>query len=346
MKRVCLKDVAQAAGVSTVAASIVLNGSGGTRNRVRVSAARQEEIRRIAASLGYRASAAGRILKSKQLDDIGLLFFEEEHHVREHAGFTDLNIQFTRCCRQLKVRCQTDWFDPIHHPDELPELLTDGLVGGLLIAGNPCGASEEFLREKCTLPFVRIEEPGEYSVMFDPLPGLYQAMEYLAATGHRRVGLINGPEIFSRFRLIRNAFAEYCGQFGFADWRNHYYENAAYYQEFALNAALAERRVLDRPDRPDALLICSGILTKAIISLAQQRGLRVPADLSVVAFSTCDWEAVKFNPRITAIEHDYSEVAARGIEMVRELMTAGRVREPQQKVPERFTIRDTVFNRL
>ncbi|HCH85613.1 MAG TPA: hypothetical protein DFL85_08875, partial [Lentisphaeria bacterium] len=96
--------------------------------------ARQEEIRRIAAELGYRASAAARILKCKELNDIGLLFFENAQNIREHVGFTDLNIQFTRTCRELGIRCQVDWFDSLHHPDELPGLLTDGLVGGLLIA--------------------------------------------------------------------------------------------------------------------------------------------------------------------------------------------------------------------
>ncbi len=346
MKRVCLKDVAEAAGVSTVAASIVLNGSGSSRNRVRVSEARQAEIRRIAAELGYRASAAGRILKSKNLNDIGLLFFEEDRHIREHAGFTDLNIQFSRSCRQLKIRYQVDWFDPINHPDELPELLTDGLIGGLLIAGNPRGASLVYLRDKCPLPVVRIEEPGEYSVSFDPLPPFRQAMEYLAATGHRKVGMINGPEIFSRFRLLRDAFRDLCGEFGFGDWKAWYYENVAYYEDFALNAALAERRLFDRPDRPDALLVCSGILTKALISLTQRRGLRVPEDVSLIAFSTCDWEAVKFNPRMTAIEHNYREVASRAVTMLRELMQTGRTAEPNILVPERFTIRDTVTNRL
>lgn len=108
MKRVCLKDVAEAAGVSAVTASIVLNG-GSTRSRARVGAARQEEIRRIAAELGYRASAAARILKCKELNDIGLLFFENAQNIREHVGFTDLNIQFTRTCRELGIRCQVDW---------------------------------------------------------------------------------------------------------------------------------------------------------------------------------------------------------------------------------------------
>ena len=107
MGRVSLKDVAEAAGVSAVTASIVLNGSD-SGSRVRVSAARRAEIQAIAARLGYRANAAGRILKSKSLSDIGLLFFEETRHIREHAGFTDMNLQFSRISREYGRRYQVD----------------------------------------------------------------------------------------------------------------------------------------------------------------------------------------------------------------------------------------------
>lgn len=97
MKRVCLKDVAEAAGVSAVTASIVLNG-GSTRSRARVGAARQEEIRRIAAELGYRASAAARILKCKELNDIGAAVLRKcaeyprtrRLHGSEHSVHADL----------------------------------------------------------------------------------------------------------------------------------------------------------------------------------------------------------------------------------------------------------------
>ena len=345
IKRVSLRDVAQEAGVSVVTASLVLNGNSGGKNQARVSEARRMEIRAIADRLGYRASAAGRILKSKSLNDIGLLFFEETRHIREHSGFTDMNIQFSRICRQLGIRHQSDWFDPYRYPDDIPALLTDGLIGGLLIAGNPAGASERFLRENCTLPFVRIEEEGRYSVMFDQQPALRQAMEFLAATGHRRVGLINGPEMFRRFRETRSIFREECERLRLETNDELFYEIDPY-GDFALNAILSERQLLDRTDRPDALLVSSGILVKSIVSLALQRGVRVPAELSTVCFATNDWEACKFVPRLTAVEHDYVEIAEKAVTMLRELMATGSVREPHIKIPERFTIRDSVANRL
>ena len=344
-KRICLRDVAQEAGVSVVTASLVLNGNSGGKNQARVSEARRQEIRAIANRLGYRASAAGRILKSKSLNDIGLLFFEETQHIREHSGFTDMNIQFSRICRKFGIRHQSDWFDPYRYPDEIPALLTDGLIGGLLIAGNPAGASERFLREDCTLPFVRVEEKGQYSVMFDQLPALRQAMEFLTATGHRRVGLINGPEMFQRFRETRNFFREECERLKLETSDELFYEIDPY-GDFALNAILSERQLLDRPNRPDALLVSSGILIKSIVCLALQRGVRIPGDLSILCFATSDWEACKFVPRLTAVEHDYVEITEKAVAMLRELMVTGTVRNPHVKIPERFTIRDSVANRL
>ena len=311
MKRVCLKDVAEAAGVSAVTASIVLNG-GSTRSRARVGAARQEEIRRIAAELGYRASAAARILKCKELNDIGLLFFENAQNIREHVGFTDLNIQFTRTCRELGIRCQVDWFDS--------------------------------LREQCRMPFVRIEEPGEYSVMFDPAPALREALEYLAATGHRRLGFVNGPARFQRYRHIRGIVASETARLGMESPQEFYYE-AEPYEDFSVDAVLAERRLMDCGEPPDAVLVSSAVLGKAFVSLLQQRGLRVPLDVGVVCFEATDWDALKFVPRLTAVEYDYTEIAARAVRMLQELMKSGTVREPRLLVPERFTVRDTVIDR-
>lgn len=343
MKRICLKDVAQAAGVSAVTASIVLNGASG-RSRARVSKEREAEIRRIARELGYQASAAARILKTRGLNDIGLLIFEEAEIIREHAGFTDLNIQFTRECRRLGLRHQVEWFDPIHNPNTVPELLTGGLVGGLLIAGNPQGASEQFLRESCSLPVVRIEEPGDYSVMFDARPAIREAMKYLARTGHRRIAMVNGPEFFRVFREILDTFRQSCAEFGLTAL-DECYSSIDPYADLAANAALAEQRLFGRPGRPDAALIYGGPLVKGILYLAERRGVHVPEDASVVAFAIADWEAAKSVPPLSAVEYDYREITAAAVDMLRRLMHSGGAAETQLRIPQRFTLRKTVTGR-
>ena len=113
-----------------------------------------------------------------------------------------------------------------------------------------------------------------------------------------------------------------------------------------LDAVLAGRRLFDRPDRPDAVMVSSGILVKSIVVQALQRGVRIPADASIVAFGTNDWEAYKFVPRLTAVERNYAGIIEAGVAMLCELMDKGAVQVPQVTVPERFSIRDSTANRL
>ena len=337
-EKIGMKEIAEAAGVSVMTVSAALSGSG------RVSEKRKREIVALAHRMGYRTNAAARLLKSKRVDDLGLLIFEKEELIREHAGFMDMTVQFMKECVRNNIHFQLEWFDSHRNAAELPQMLTNGLVGGLLIAGNPNGESERFLREQCRMPFVRIKEPGEYSVMFDPAPALREALEYLAATGHRRLGFVNGPARFQRYRHIRGIVASETARLGMESPQEFYYE-AEPYEDFSVDAVLAERRLMDCGEPPDAVLVSSAVLGKAFVSLLQQRGLRVPLDVGVVCFEATDWDALKFVPRLTAVEYDYTEIAARAVRMLQELMKSGTVREPRLLVPERFTVRDTVIDR-
>ena len=186
---------------------------------------------------------------------------------------------------------------------------------------------------------ILLRSPGSLGAAFR------QALEYLAATGHRRLGLVNGPETLPYFRNLHSAFRESCARFGLTVDEELFYE-ADPYGDFALDAVLAGRRLFDRPDRPDAVMVSSGILVKSIVVQALQRGVRIPADASIVAFGTNDWEAYKFVPRLTAVERNYAGIIEAGVAMLCELMDKGAVQVPQVTVPERFSIRDSTANRL
>lgn len=91
-EKIGMKEIAEAAGVSVMTVSAALSGSG------RVSEKRKREIVALAHRMGYRTNAAARLLKSKRVDDLGLLIFEKEELIREHAGFMDMTVQFMKEC--------------------------------------------------------------------------------------------------------------------------------------------------------------------------------------------------------------------------------------------------------
>ena len=70
----------------------------------------------------------------------------------------------------------------------------------------------------------------------------------------------------------------------------------------------AAKKLLGRPDRPTALLCFSDVYAAHAIRAAEDLGLRVPDDLSVVGYDDADF-ASTFRPALTTIRQD---VGAKG----------------------------------
>jgi LacI family transcriptional regulator len=118
-------------------------------------------------------------------------------------------------------------------------------------------------------PFVDIDNEGAF----------HDAARLLAQFGHRRVALINGnrAQTFAihRERGARRALAEF--GLSLADTDLHC---VAMTEE---NGYRAARALLDRADRPTAILSSSLLLTLGIFRAVGELGLSVPGDLSLIA---------------------------------------------------------------
>jgi DNA-binding LacI/PurR family transcriptional regulator len=76
------------------------------------------------------------------------------------------------------------------------------------------------------------------------------------------------------------------------------------------------RELLDRPDRPTAVLCFSDAFAATTMQVAEELGLRVPEDLSIVGFDDSPL-ATASRPQLTTV---HQEVASKGHEAVRSLM--------------------------
>lgn len=334
-EKVGMKEIAEAAGVSVMTVSAALSGGG------RVSDARKREIISLAQRMGYRRNAAARLLKSKRVADLGLLIFEKEVLIRENASFMDMTVQFMRECTRNNIHFQLEWFDCYHNREELPQMLTSGLVGGLLIAGAPANAAKRFIENELALPYVTLKEPGPYSVSFDCDDQMRQAIYYLASLGHENIGLVNGPSDLSAFRRYREVFDATLHELSLLRPDTLHIENHPA-DDFQTEVNLHLERFLREANRPTALLVHSGLFTKAFISGLFRAGVRVPEDVSIICYETVDWEVEKFVPPITAIEFRLEDLVVSGIRIVRERMEGKEVLRPNDTVSPAFTKRGTV----
>lgn len=336
-KRISLKDVAQRAGVSAMSVSAALNGCG------RISERKAAEIRRIAAEMGYRANAAAQILKSRRGKNIGLLFLETAEIIRRVGSFSEMALVFSEECRRLGLRAQTEWFDYRANPHQFPEVFFNGLVDGLLVYGYGSEEINQCLTEGLALPFVRLMEPGEYSVYIDYRHEIAEVMTWLAARGHSRFVFINGnaDTNFHIFKTAKAAFFEQIKELALPPEEQSYFQYPPKTGDFPAEIRELTSRIIDA--KPTALVIYCAATAKAVICELLRRGVRVPEDISVIAFGSYDFDS-EFNISISSVDTDVREIIVNAVRLLLERMENKKILTPSIALQPRLTPRGSSVN--
>ncbi|MEV6643989.1 LacI family DNA-binding transcriptional regulator [Amycolatopsis sp. NPDC051371] len=202
MKRPTITDIAREAGVSKGAVSYALNGRPG------VSEATRHRITRIARELGWSPSSTARALSGGRAGAIGLVLdgpselvvpalldgFSQELLVQVATGRGAALEVYRRWRAERKVDGAL-----LTGPDHAAELVRIGLPA--VVLGGPGGL------------------PGVPSVRVDDTAGAAEALEYLAALGHRHVVRIPGAAAFAEAAEREEAFATEMRRLGLAGLR-------------------------------------------------------------------------------------------------------------------------------
>ena len=310
-----IRDVAAAAGVSVATASRVLSGNPST------SAASREAVTAAAAELGFRPNSQARALRSSRTASIGLLipdirnayFADLAHSVERHARDRGLVTLISAADEQLETQ------------DEVLRLLLSHNVDGLVVV--PQGqqdslrgpeALESVVRRGIPLVLVdRTVSDLEVSSVTADTSGLEAAVAHLLERGHRRIALIAGPSTSSTGRERRSVMETALAAAG-------HRLDAELVFEGDFRSASGARGVkyltgLPEGRRPSAVVIADGPMTLGAIGALTGRGVRIPRDLSVVAYD--DLEAFRLStPALTVVAHDTEEMGAGAVQLLVEAM--------------------------
>ena len=164
-----------------------------------------------------------------------------------------------------------------------------------------------------------------------------QAVEYLLECGHRRIAIfIPGPLTDTerdRYQGYRRA------QSGF-----HVEEDPELVRICADKDAAyrATTRLMESRNPPTALYVAKQSLGLGVLSALLNRGLRIPADVSMLIFGDPDWASI-FHPTITCLQRQVEEMGRLGIEILMDKMRADGRREPRRIVLDsRLVVRESV----
>ncbi|MEO3863271.1 substrate-binding domain-containing protein [Acrocarpospora sp. B8E8] len=194
------------------------------------------------------------------------------------------------------------------------------LVGGVVVCDLRLHDRRISTLEELKLPAVALGPPiatGRLpSVWCDDAAAMVQTVRYLAALGHRRIAYLVGSRRLAHVSIRADAFIDACAGVGIA-------RAATVFTDMSGDAVAQSTRPLLRAAAslgamPTALIYDNNIMAIAGLALVQQMGLRVPADLSILAWDDAPICAL-MHPPLTAMTRD---VAERGSWAARTLLTA------------------------
>ncbi|MFJ5229110.1 LacI family DNA-binding transcriptional regulator [Kitasatospora sp. NPDC088391] len=316
-RRVTIRDVAARAGVSAGAVSLALNDrpgvSGATRQRI-VDAARElgwspnlaarslaqgDRVHTIGMALTRGAAAAG--LDQVQMALIGGI----EQVLAERPCALLLH---TVPDRDAEIALYRQWWQ-------------SGRVNGSVLVGVVADDPRLEPVHKLGMPVVAVSQPalsGPFpAVWTDDATAIAEAVRYLALLGHRRIAHVTGPATLGRTLLRDEALAATVAELPAVTARTLPTDLSAH------AGARATRTLLTAGDRPTAIVYDNDLMAVAGIAVAEELGLRVPQDISLVAWDDSDLCRIT-RPQLTALSHDPFAVGEEVARCLLELLDEGR----------------------
>jgi len=187
------------------------------------------------------------------------------------------------------------------------------------------------------VPFARIgsdDASAGFAIRMDDGAAGAAAAEHLIGLGHRRIGFITGSDEYrlsgARTDGYRRAMAE--AGLPVAD-------EFVQPGDFSFEAGEAAMRAwLDLPEPVTAAIASSEQMALGALHVARDRGLDVPADLSLVSFD--DTPAVRFSvPPITAITQPIAPMAAKAAELLIDAASGKEIEPGVHVIPFALAVR-------
>ena len=325
-------DVAQRAGVSVTAVSLVLNDN----DAGNISPTTRERILAAAAEIGYQPNRVAQSLRRQRTHVIGLVtdaIASSPFAGRLLGGAVD------RATRDGYVVVVFDSQGRPEREQAAVDELSDRQVDALIYA--TMGLRHITSLPKTSLPVVlaNCQQDGDLhpTIVPDDEGGGRTAAEHLLALGHQRITMLTGPGL----RIDRpNAPGNISGPMRARGFRAGM--RAAGLPASAARVVTAgweiddgyhgARRVLSGSDgqplpaaeRPTAIFAVTDRVATGTLLAAAHLGLDVPGDLSVVGFDDQEALAAKVVPALTTLALPHAQMGERAIDLVLDLL-AGRI---------------------
>jgi LacI family transcriptional regulator len=291
-----LKDVARDVGVSVATVSYVLTGRGSVSRQVR------EKVLLAVDKLGYRPNRKAQAMRTGVSNSIGMILPD-----LTKPYFPHLAQQVESAARKagyavLLVDCQSQQDAELEGFDLLAQQSVDGVIWFPIDHHVP----ENIENLGCPVVLIDRSIPNFDAVHCDFTRGGTIQAQYAIQLGHRRVGLLSGPQNIESARKRREGFVTAAKDKLELVWDI----------EVPFSRELTEEALSAIKDDEVSLVVCADdLIAIATIGALNDNNLAVPEHVSVIGFDNIPWSTV-VRPKLTTVNQPISAIGAEAVNIL------------------------------
>jgi LacI family transcriptional regulator len=315
MKKITIRDVAAAAGVSHQTVSRVLN------DRPDVAGETRERVLQVIRELEYQPSAIARSLTQQRSLTLGVVTAGLDY-VGPSRTLNGIAEQTERMGYALLLK-ELPRFDT-RDLEPLFRSLIARQIDGIIWAVAEVGDNRAWLQEqlgRLPVPIIFLTMQARQDVLIvavDNYAGGRMATEHLLEQGYRNIGHISGPLDWWEARQRKLGWQDALQAAGLPPSDMHSEEG----DWSSPSGELAIGRLLAGYPEMDAVFVGNDQMALSVLQTACRRGLRVPQDLAVVGFDGLP-ETAHYWPPLTTVYQDQQLLGRTAVEELVRMLESG-----------------------
>ncbi len=328
-KPASIKDIARIAGVAHSTVSRAL------RNSPLINPETVQRIQRIAGEAGYRTSAAARTLVTRRSDTIGVV---ATNIADPFVAGVVSGIEETADRHGLSVFLANSNAEP-ERELRVARKFEERRVDGIIVTASRAGDQYVPLLTHMRVPIVLLnnQHPSQFahSVMIANTQASLDATRYLIALGHRRIAYLGDRQGYQsdteRYAGYRKALKDAGLRFeprlvAHGDGKPEGAEEAA-------------AQLLALPLPPTAIFCYNDMSALGAMRQIRNRGLSIPADISIVGFDDL-YISQYLNPPLTTVRQPMRQMGNLAMETLLQIFSGDGLRH-DIKVPGELIVRES-----